>query len=60
VTWASFAFIVIGGAAAVAYGLYRQDTQLNKVVTETIGTPLIGAPWELTDKSGKVSWNDAD
>lgn len=53
--WASVAFLLVVGGAAVVYYRYQQDKLQNTIRVETIGTPLLGGPFNLVDDTGKVS-----
>lgn len=53
--WASVAFLLVVGGAAVIYYRYQQDKLQNTIRIETIGTPLLGGPFNLVDDTGKVS-----
>jgi len=56
ITWKSAAFILATGAGLL-YGLERYREQKRKEVmaknTMTIGTPIVGGPYNLVDENGK-------
>ena len=52
-TWGSVAFLIFVGGGAVIYYRYQQDKLQNTVRVETIGKPLLGGPFNLTDDSGQ-------